>query len=227
MQDPDRRGRRARCAALIQGCRVHEWSWNAPSLFSKHQRAVAPGGRGWLRLPKAVVSVRHVSAPVAPLSSIFLLAFVGQFALQAQGQATQGRSLSTLAPLRVLRARTPVPAWARRAVGEGVKSCPRAGCGKSACPVPRRTSLPFFTTIRAMQHGPTPTRAQQLRSRLTRSVAVMVIAACRSWCFLEHLGSAGATSLVTRPKGRKVLKAHTTAAAVTSGPAEPERPEAA
>src|SRR5260221_14635629 len=32
-----------------------------------------------------------------------------------------------------LWARTPVPAWARRAVGEGVKSCPRAGCGKSAC----------------------------------------------------------------------------------------------
>jgi hypothetical protein len=29
-------------------------------------------------------------------------------ALQAQGQATQGRSLSTLAPLRALRARTPV-----------------------------------------------------------------------------------------------------------------------
>ena len=43
-------------------------------------------------------------------------------ALQAQGQATQGRSLSTPAPLRALRARTPVPAWARRAVGEGVKS---------------------------------------------------------------------------------------------------------
>ena len=56
-------------------------------------------------------------------------------ALQAQGQATQGRSLSTLAPLRALRARAPVPAWARRAVGEGVKSCPRAGCGKSSCPV--------------------------------------------------------------------------------------------
>ena len=30
---------------------------------------------------------------------------------------------------------TPEQAWARRAVGEGVKSCPRAGCGKSACPV--------------------------------------------------------------------------------------------
>src|SRR5450759_1943767 len=54
---------------------------------------------------------------------------------QAQGQATQGRDLSTLAPLRALRARTPVPAWARRAVGEGVMSCPRAGCGRSACPV--------------------------------------------------------------------------------------------
>src|SRR5712671_3744922 len=28
------------------------------------------------------------------------------------------------------------PRWkARRAVGEGVKFCPRAGCGKSACPV--------------------------------------------------------------------------------------------
>src|SRR5258708_6112066 len=59
---------------------------------------------------------------------------IAPVALQAQGQATQGRSLSTLAPLRALWARTPVPAWARRAVGEGVKSCPRAGCGKSACP---------------------------------------------------------------------------------------------
>ena len=55
--------------------------------------------------------------------------------IQAQGQATQGRDLSTLAPLRALRARTPNRAWARRAVGEGVKSCPRAGCGRSACPV--------------------------------------------------------------------------------------------
>ena len=53
---------------------------------------------------------------------------------QAQSQATQGRDLSTLAPLRALPARTPVPAWAQRAVGEGVKSCPRAGCGRSACP---------------------------------------------------------------------------------------------
>ena len=41
----------------------------------------------------------------------------------------KGRELSTLAPLRALRAPTPEPAWARRAVDEGVRSCPRAGCG--------------------------------------------------------------------------------------------------
>jgi len=40
--------------------------------------------------------------------------------LQAQGQATQGRDLSTLAPLRALRSRTPDRAWVQRAVGEGV-----------------------------------------------------------------------------------------------------------
>jgi group II intron reverse transcriptase/maturase len=40
-------------------------------------------------------------------------------ARQAQGQATQGRELSILAPLRALWARTLDPAWARRAVGEG------------------------------------------------------------------------------------------------------------
>src|ERR1700758_4986334 len=55
-------------------------------------------------------------------------------AYQAQGQAAQGRDLSTLAPLRALRTRTLNRTWTRRAVGEGVKSCPRAGCGKSARP---------------------------------------------------------------------------------------------
>jgi len=43
---------------------------------------------------------------------------------QAQNHATQGRDLSTLAPLRAFRARTPEQAWAQRAVGEGVMSCP-------------------------------------------------------------------------------------------------------
>ena len=36
----------------------------------------------------------------------------------------KGVKLQSLAPVRALRARTPEPAWARRAVGEGVKSCP-------------------------------------------------------------------------------------------------------
>src|SRR3984893_638402 len=44
----------------------------------------------------------------------------------------QGRDLSTLAPLRALWARTPDRAWARRAVGEGVKSCPREAMGRAA-----------------------------------------------------------------------------------------------
>ncbi len=56
-------------------------------------------------------------------------------ALQAQGQATQGRELPTLAPLRALRAHAPRSAWARRVVGEGVMSCPRAGCRRSALSV--------------------------------------------------------------------------------------------
>src|ERR1700741_5020462 len=41
-------------------------------------------------------------------------------ALQVQGQATQGRDLSTLAPLPALRSRTPDRTWGQRAVGEGV-----------------------------------------------------------------------------------------------------------
>jgi hypothetical protein len=54
---------------------------------------------------------------------------------------TQGRELSPLAPLRALPARTPHTAWSGPVVGEGVMSCPRAGCGKSARP---RRSYPGF-----------------------------------------------------------------------------------
>jgi site-specific DNA recombinase len=54
---------------------------------------------------------------------------------QAQGQATPGRGLSSLAPVRVLRARESDQLEVRRVVGEGVTSCPRAGCGSSARPV--------------------------------------------------------------------------------------------
>jgi hypothetical protein len=55
--------------------------------------------------------------------------------LQAQDQTKQGRGISRLASLRALRARTSDPTGTWRVVGEGVKSCPRAGCGRSACPV--------------------------------------------------------------------------------------------
>src|SRR5215469_9031494 len=80
--------------------------------------------RGWLS-HQSVSGARQLhSRAVAPV-----------VALQVQGQATQERDVSTLAPLRVLRSRTPDRAWAQRAVGEGVTSCPRAGCGKSARPV--------------------------------------------------------------------------------------------
>src|SRR6516165_6479854 len=67
-------------------------------------------------------------------------------ALQAQGQAAQGRDLSPLAPLRALRSRTPDHAWVQRAVGEGVTSCPRAGCGKSACLVVCPVKAGMFST---------------------------------------------------------------------------------
>ena len=142
MQDPDRRRRRARCAALIQDCRVHEWSWNAPSLFSKHQRAVAPRRSRVASSPEG----RSVGAPCE----------------------RSGRS-------------------SKLHLSFGIRGAAR------------RTSLPFFTTIRAMQHGPTPRR-----SRSTRAVAVVVVVvACRSWCSLKHLGSAGAKSLATRPEGQR------------------------
>ena len=43
------------------------------------------------------------------------------------------KSVSTLAPLRTLRARSSDGTRTRPVVGEGVMSCPRAGCGRSAC----------------------------------------------------------------------------------------------
>ena len=52
---------------------------------------------------------------------------------------------STLPPLWVFRARTPNRAWARRAVGEGVRSCPRAGLTGS--PSQRGLLLPGFRQV--------------------------------------------------------------------------------
>jgi hypothetical protein len=75
-------------------------------------------------------------------------------ALQVQGQATQGRDLSALAPLRALWSRTPDRAWLHRAVGEGVTSCPRAGCRKSARPV-RRAGCGNRATVEPVRHRQT------------------------------------------------------------------------
>src|SRR4051794_40211785 len=68
-------------------------------------------------------------------------------------QATPRRDLSTLAPLRALRARTPDTAGARRGVDEGVRSCPRAGCGRSASPV-RSGAVAFVTLMLATTTAP-------------------------------------------------------------------------
>jgi hypothetical protein len=66
----------------------------------------------------------------------------------------KGRDLSTLASLRALRARTLDGARARRAVGEGVRSCPRAGCGRAACPV-RWAGCGNGATVEPLRHRQT------------------------------------------------------------------------
>src|ERR1700741_4141778 len=71
---------------------------------------------------------RHCQSGVPGARQLCGYAVASVVALQAQDQTKQGRQLSTLAPLRDLRARASDPAWARRAVGEGGRSCPRAGC---------------------------------------------------------------------------------------------------
>src|ERR1700741_452981 len=71
---------------------------------------------------------RHRQSGLSGARQLCGCAVASVVALQAQDQTKQGRQLSTPAPLRDLRARASDPAWARRAVGEGGKSCPGAGC---------------------------------------------------------------------------------------------------
>ena len=82
-----------------------------------------------------LLQCRHDPRRVSSARQLHRGAVTSVAAAQAQAQATPGRELSTLAPVRVLRTRTPDAAWARPVVGEGVMFCPRAGCGRSACPV--------------------------------------------------------------------------------------------
>src|ERR1700686_2283286 len=80
---------------------------------------------------------RHRQQGVSGTRQLYSDAVAPVVAVQAQNQASKGRDLSTLASLRALWARTSEQAWTRRAVGEGVRSCPRAGCGSAARPVRR------------------------------------------------------------------------------------------
>ncbi len=142
VEETDNRGRKTRTTEARDNRRgIPQGSPISPLLANLYMRRFVLGWKK-LGLERSLGSrigellrSRHRHQGVPGARQLHRGAVAPVVALQAQGQATQGRGLSTLAPLRVLRARTPVPAWARRAVGEGVKSCPRAGCGKSACPV--------------------------------------------------------------------------------------------
>jgi hypothetical protein len=72
----------------------------------------------------------------------------------------QGRDLSTPAPPRALRPRTPDRAWARHAVGEGARSCPReANSGRLADAIVERVGNRAGVAARARQGQPHRTPA--------------------------------------------------------------------
>ena len=82
-----------------------------------------------------LLSGRHRQQGISGTRQLHRGAVAPVVACQAQGQATKRRDLSTSASLRALRARASDCARKQPAVGESMMSCPRAGCGRSACPV--------------------------------------------------------------------------------------------
>jgi hypothetical protein len=92
----------------------------------RHPLAAPPDQLRSDDLLNRLVESRCGAVVVAGARQLHGCAVTSVVAPQVQGQATPGRDISTLAAVRVLRSRTPVPTWARRVVGEGVRSCPRA-----------------------------------------------------------------------------------------------------
>ena len=103
--------------AFSSGCQPHSATAPAGSDRSSH------GGN---EVAGRTTSKQASSAKRVGTRQLHSDAVAPAVAVQAQNLAAQGRDLSALASLRVLRDCTPEQAWARRAVGEDVKSCPRA-----------------------------------------------------------------------------------------------------
>ena len=104
--------------------------------MARNHKAGGQGEPRTLRGLGELLPSRHRQQGVSGTRQLHSDAVAPVVAVQAQNQATQGRDLSTSASLRALWARTPEAGfWARCAVGEGVKFCPRAGCLSRARPV--------------------------------------------------------------------------------------------
>jgi hypothetical protein len=99
--------------------------------MARNHRASGQGEPHAARMGELLPS-RHRQQGVSGTRQLHSDAVTPVVAVQAQNQASQGRDLSTSAPLRALWARTPEQAWARRAVGEGAKFCPREAMGRAA-----------------------------------------------------------------------------------------------